>query len=353
MKRSQIGNINIDITTGKIWWGSNNYEQLRQSEKELYVEIDTYQEYSNIAKNDSEISENYDKMDRLFCVCKLIESFGDNLSLLNEAGVVMNDYLLHGKFDKKFNSLAIRNAYVDELVAKLIEETNNFRGAAAYQVSADFQNWWNNRVINKNYYRDADGNKTNEKPTSVSICGEVTNICDAFKGIGPLLFRSEIDSTRYPMTKETLLKRIDDFTFRNVIKNTAHGIESDEQQSNLIRGGISSATYNTDGETKDPTIFAKNCAAGVYPLETAVNGPGLAIAILSLAGTLLSAIAAIFVAWKQAEAAEKISQYDKEKSKDTNDLKTKEVIASVEKTKISYKYFLYGAAILAAISLLD
>ena len=58
MKRSQIGNINIDITTGKIWWGSNNYEQLRQSEKELYVEIDTYQEYSNIAKNDSEISEN-------------------------------------------------------------------------------------------------------------------------------------------------------------------------------------------------------------------------------------------------------------------------------------------------------
>jgi hypothetical protein len=353
MKRNQIGAIEMDTKTGKIWWGGNDFAQTRESERGIYCKIDMYQELSNISDSDAEIESNYDKMDRLFCVCKLIESFGDNLSLLNEAGVVMNDYLLRGAFDKKFNSLAIRNAYVDDLVAKLIEETNNFRGASAYQVSVDFQNWWKSDVIDLNYYKDENGNHILEKPNAVSVNGTENNIYDLFKGLSPTLAYTKVDSKRITLSYSALAKKENQKIVRDIIKNSRHGI-SYTQQSDLIITGIAAATSDTSAKTGDPTQFVKNIYAGKYNDTKPKVGIGpLVIPLIMACISLITAIIGYFQAKKEAEAAVKIAKINKEGLEIAAEDNARKLEASIEKTKISYKYFLYGAAILAAISLLD
>ena len=350
MKRNQIGAIEMDTKTGKIWWGGNDFAQTRESERGIYCKIDMYQELSNISDSDAEIESNYDKMDRLFCVCKLIESFGDNLSLLNEAGVVMNDYLLRGNFNKKFNSLAIRNAYVDELVAKLIEETNNYRGAAAYQVSVDFQNWWKSNVIDLNYYKDENGNHIQEKPNAVSVNGTENNVYDLFKGLSPTLAYTRINSNKLTLSKDALTKKENQWIIRMIVKNSRNGILLN-QQNDLMITGIASATSNTSAKTGDPTQFVKNIYAGKY--NDTKPKVGFVLEIILACISLLTALIGYFKAKKEAEAAVKIAEINKEGLEIAAEDNARKLEASIEKTKISYKYFLYGAAILAAISLLD
>jgi hypothetical protein len=199
-----------------------------------------------------------------------------------------------------------------------------------------------------NYYKDENGNHILEKPNAVSVNGTENNIYDLFKGLSPTLAYTE--TKKLSLSNAALNKKENQWVIRTIIKNSRNGILQN-QQKDLMITGIASATSNTSAKTGDPTQFVKNIYAGKY--NDTKPKVGFVLEIILACISLLTALIGYFKAKKEAEAAVKIAEINKEGLEIAAEDNARKLEASIEKTKISYKYFLYGAAILAAISLLD
>lgn len=149
MKRNRIGDTDIDLSL-PYWSAGKDTHQLRTCEIELYAHIDLLQEEANLLTDDIEIQTKYNQMDMYFACLKIIEAYGTQPDLLKQAAVVLNSHILKGRFSKTYTDLDERNENVNALIAVIIENAPD--NTLAYNFDNEFLVWFNDTVIEQNYY---------------------------------------------------------------------------------------------------------------------------------------------------------------------------------------------------------
>lgn len=256
MRRKYIGSSTV-TDTRKVWFDGIDYDQLRQSQKNIFAKIDLLQSQASVT-TDKE-SDYYNSMDKLYTCYKAVENFGDDTEMLKKAGAVINDKYCRGLLNKDFGDLSQRNEYINSLIKDVIEQTVNY-SAADKKESKDITTWWQTNVLDKNYYKDITGETRTTKPVNPVTIGAASNdLVNKFKD-GALSFAyAKTDWYKMTTPSDTIIYKTNLQTNSlNTLANIRAGISSQEQNAY-----ISSKIINRFG-VKDVTAFTTGFFEGKY-----------------------------------------------------------------------------------------
>lgn len=169
-KRGMLGSADIDISN--YWTNGKGSQELRCNETVIYAEIDVCQAYVSIAKTQEEVQDQYSKMDMFYLCLEAIELFHSDASALRKAGVVIGNMLADGCFSIDFGSIEEENKYVCQLVVDMQRRVQNWSEKGE---NSNFMEWYVPNVCDLNYYHNADGTKTVDKPKLMGVGATYTD----------------------------------------------------------------------------------------------------------------------------------------------------------------------------------
>lgn len=169
-KRGVLGSADIDISN--YWTNGKGSQELRCNETVIYAEIDVCQAYVSIATTQEEVQEQYSKMDMFYLCLEAIELYHSDASALRKAGVVIGNMLADGCFSLDFNSIEEENKYVCQLVVDMQRRVQNWSEKGE---NSNFMEWYVPNVCDLNYYHNADGTKTVDKPKLMGVGATYTD----------------------------------------------------------------------------------------------------------------------------------------------------------------------------------
>lgn len=169
-KRGMLGSADIDISN--YWTNGKGSQELRCNETVIYAEIDVCQAYVSIATTQEEVQEQYGKMDMFYLCLEAIELYHSDASALRKAGVVIGNMLADGCFSLDFGSIEEENKYVCQLVVDMQRRVQNWNEKGE---NSNFMEWYVPNVCDLNYYHNADGTKTVDKPKLMGVGATYTD----------------------------------------------------------------------------------------------------------------------------------------------------------------------------------
>lgn len=169
-KRGMLGSADIDISN--YWTNGKGSQELRCNETVIYAEIDVCQAYVSIAKTQEEVQDQYSKMDMFYLCLEAIELYHSDASALRKAGVVIGNMLADGCFSIDFGSIEEENKYVCQLVVDMQRRVQNWNEKGE---NSNFMEWYVPNVCDLNYYHNADGTKTVDKPKLMGVGATYTD----------------------------------------------------------------------------------------------------------------------------------------------------------------------------------
>lgn len=169
-KRGMLGSADIDISN--YWTNGKGSQELRCNETVIYAEIDVCQAYVTIAKTQEEVQDQYSKMDMFYLCLEAIELYHSDASALRKAGVVIGNMLADGCFSIDFGSIEEENKYVCQLVVDMQRRVQNWSEKGE---NSNFMEWYVPNVCDLNYYHNADGTKTVDKPKLMGVGATYTD----------------------------------------------------------------------------------------------------------------------------------------------------------------------------------
>lgn len=169
-KRGVLGSADIDISN--YWTNGKGSQELRCNETVIYAEIDVCQAYVSIATTQEEVQEQYSKMDMFYLCLEAIELYHSDASALRKAGVVIGNMLADGCFSLDFGSIEEENKYVCQLVVDMQRRVQNWNEKGE---NSNFMEWYVPNVCDLNYYHNADGTKTVDKPKLMGVGATYTD----------------------------------------------------------------------------------------------------------------------------------------------------------------------------------
>lgn len=169
-KRGMLGSADIDISN--YWTNGKGSQELRCNETVIYAEIDVCQAYVSIAKTQEEVQDQYSKMDMFYLCLEAIELYHSDASALRKAGVVIGNMLADGCFSLDFGSIEEENKYVCQLVVDMQRRVQNWSEKGE---NSNFMEWYVPNVCDLNYYHNADGTKTVDKPKLMGVGATYTD----------------------------------------------------------------------------------------------------------------------------------------------------------------------------------
>lgn len=169
-KRGMLGSADIDISN--YWTNGKGSQELRCNETVIYAEIDVCQAYVSIAKTQEEVQDQYSKMDMFYLCLEAIELYHSDASALRKAGVVIGNMLADGCFSIDFGSIEEENKYVCQLVDDMQRRVQNWSEKGE---NSNFMEWYVPNVCDLNYYHNADGTKTVDKPKLMGVGATYTD----------------------------------------------------------------------------------------------------------------------------------------------------------------------------------
>lgn len=169
-KRGVLGSADIDISN--YWTNGKGSQELRCNETVIYAEIDVCQAYVSIATTQEEVQEQYSKMDMFYLCLEAIELYHSDASALRKAGVVIGNMLADGCFSIDFGSIEEENKYVCQLVVDMQRRVQNWNEKGE---NSNFMEWYIPNVCDLNYYHNADGTKTVDKPKLMGVGATYTD----------------------------------------------------------------------------------------------------------------------------------------------------------------------------------
>jgi hypothetical protein len=169
-KRGVLGSADIDISN--YWTNGKGSQELRCNETVIYAEIDVCQAYVSIATTQEEVQEQYSKMDMFYLCLEAIELYHSDASALRKAGVVIGNMLADGCFSIDFGSIEEENKYVCQIVVDMQRRVQNWSEKGE---NSNFMEWYVPNVCDLNYYHNADGTKTVDKPKLMGVGATYTD----------------------------------------------------------------------------------------------------------------------------------------------------------------------------------
>lgn len=250
MKRTRIGN--TDVNTDSSFFCFNiPIWQMRQNEVRIMSYLDVLQECANFETLESEITRIFNEMDKYYCIAKIIENLGDNVSYLINAFYVYNEALQNGAFDYVYTDEIERNNHVNETVCNIINDSINYTVSDSVVIDKNLWGWWQANILDQNYYTDPKtGNKMynmpNEKP--VTIAGVEYDYIGSFKKSAVCYAYTAVSKDSVNSSSIARLKRKKQNEIRNAL--SVCDVQLDNSvQDNYIVSGIMSATGGNSPET--------------------------------------------------------------------------------------------------------
>lgn len=164
MKRGMLGTTEVD--TAGYWTEGKNSQELRVNETILYAEIDKRQELANLwhERGDATgVQKQYNEMDMFYLMLRAIGEWSGDEVRLRRAGVVIGNMVAEGKFSGVYPSIEAENAAVARYVEEMKERVN--AGANKEPIrNASFLTYYTRVVVERNYYHNTDGSKTQDTP---------------------------------------------------------------------------------------------------------------------------------------------------------------------------------------------
>lgn len=277
MKRAKIGLADIDVQAS-YWSGGKDTHQLRCSELEIYAYIDLLQEESNISTNEDVIAEKYKQMDMYFACLQLIQAYGDYPDMLPVCGIVLNNAIIKGKFDKQYNSLDERNEYINVLIETLIDNVPNT--PLTEDFTSEFLTWWKQTVIEQNYYTNPTTGEKSETLQESAAIGEVYDLAyynDQIKQAGP--YNTYIVASPENInTQNAMLKKNRQTEYLRWLDSCNVGLSMNAMKAN-IKSGVIAKTGKTPDEVV-AELKTKN-VSGIGEFFTVIAIISACIALLS------------------------------------------------------------------------
>ena len=276
-----IGDSNITNTLTSVWTDGMSSEKMRQSERLIFSRIDLLLSYLN-----SPLCENSESITNLISVywmeLQLIREFGSNNDLLYKAGATLSNYV-----DK---ILDLKNYSRDADLLQMLEDIkrktiNSSIAPGDLRFMAEFES----DVYAQNYYIDfASGQKTSSPS---SYIGSVdSSLLDDFKKVAGNLVYTQVD---YSMMKTADAKRKYSRQAAVISSLCASGYGF---TSEICSNEITSSIITASGHDCNDYVSAMQIAGKESHKTIGVGdgGASLAIAIITLVTTFISAGAGIF-----------------------------------------------------------
>ncbi len=158
-KRGFLGTTEVD--THEYWTNGKGGQCLKLNETNLFAEIDLCQEILVNCENDLEEQEQYRRQDVLWLCIKAVEYAGADDELLRKGGIIIGNMATSGLFSMLYTTMEGENAMIESLCRQLKDRMQN----DAEDISnPTFNDWFDEVVVQYNYYQNVDGSKTKDKP---------------------------------------------------------------------------------------------------------------------------------------------------------------------------------------------
>lgn len=169
-KRGMLGSTVVDIND--YWTNGKCGQELKCCETNIYAEIDYCQEVLCRTDTREEETEQRHRQDVLWVCLNAIDECKSDDAKLRKAGTIIGNMIKEGHFDVAWVSYDEENAHVDMLVNLLKERIT--KGEEEEVKNPEFSEWFDEVVVNCNYYSNLDGTKTKDKPR-LSGLGSMTD----------------------------------------------------------------------------------------------------------------------------------------------------------------------------------
>lgn len=293
MKRNRIGKTEVD-TSLFYWSGGKESHELRKNEITLYALIDLAQEEANIAVDDAEVQKQYNLMDMYYAALQLVEVFGEDTDLLQAGGSVLGNMIANGDFSKTYENLNLRNEAVNDLVNELAERTFSFNETT---ISAEFNAWFAETVLDTNHYCDPITGTTSQKQIPRTAIG-TTYGYDYYsakaKESGHFWLYSVADRMENEPDK-VIQKRLQHLKYINWFEGAQTGLSRASIIANA-KAGIIAKSGTTPNENLKAVINGDGTPK-VGIIDWVIVIPLIVKAIVALTG-LVVAVAGLVAAWK-------------------------------------------------------
>lgn len=276
MKRAKIGTTDIPVEAS-YWTGGKRSPQLRQSEKELYSQLNLLQENAGFSGNEDEIDEIYTEMDKLYIAIQLIMNFGDDDDLLLRAGVVYSDLLHSGKLQQPYESLDERNAAVNEIATGAIAQVADV--LLSETVETETLLWWRETVLEQNFFwNEATGEKTSIPGDSPGAIGAV-GVDEYSKQLveGGMFYVYMIADSRLIDTADAIYKKSQQNITLDRLEATGVGLSRNVMMNNIKTGILRQSGGKSASEVVQDM---RNGEAKIGELVLAIIGAVVAIVAL-------------------------------------------------------------------------
>ena len=158
-KRGFLGTTEVD--TEDYWTNGKGGQQLKLNETNLYAEIDLCQEILVNCENALEEQEQYRRQDVLWLCLKAVEYAGADDNLLRKGGRIIGNMATAGMCSRLYTTMDGENAMLEVLCKQLKERMQNDAESIS---NPTFNDWFEEVVVECNYYQNLDGSKTKDKP---------------------------------------------------------------------------------------------------------------------------------------------------------------------------------------------
>jgi hypothetical protein len=235
--------------------------------------IDLEQEICNVSENEEEINRRYTEMDKYYTAICLIQEFGNDPAMLEKAGIALAKAIVNGDFKASYPDLNQRNAHINDVITATIANTIDIELTEKY--SADIILWWQEMVLEQNFYIDPEtGEKSEIVPNTANIgATDYDEYCAKMKDTGSFYMYCVADATTINTIAARYKKQQQSITLDR-IEATGVGLSKRVMQNNINAG-----------------ILAKTGKNANQAVESIKKGKDPAIG--SLFATIVSAIVAI------------------------------------------------------------
>lgn len=158
-KRGFLGTTEVD--TEEYWTNGKGGQRLKLNETNLYAEIDLCQEILVNCDNALEEQEQYRRQDVLWLCIKAVEYAGEDDNLLRKGGRIIGNMATAGLCSRLYTTIDGENIMLEELCRQL---KDRMQKEAESITNPTFNDWFEEVVVQCNYYQNLDGSKTKDKP---------------------------------------------------------------------------------------------------------------------------------------------------------------------------------------------
>lgn len=299
MKRTRIGNTDVN-TDSNVFVFDTPLWQMRQSEVRVLSYLDVLQECANFTTIDSELMRIYNKMDKYYCLAKIIENLGDNQNYLVNAFYVYNEALQSGAFDNVYMDDIERNNHVNEIVCNIINDSINYSVSDDVIIDQKLWTWWQDNILNQNFYTDpVTGSKRQTKPQNrpSTISGVEYDYIGSFKNSAVCYAYTAVSADTVKDSSAARLKRKKQNEVRNALSSCDVQLDNSVQENYIISGIMSTTGGNS------PEAFVNSVKRAAKSRKNRIGEPiSAAVASIIVAAiTFLSALVGAIISYRKSK----------------------------------------------------